>query len=295
MADADPPSPTVNTSVIREIADGIWIIPDGRVPLVPNIGIVEGSHSVLVIDTGMGNANGRAVLETARKIAGDRRLILTITHFHPEHGYGADAFKGQATILYNQTQADDLRIKGEAYLSMFKGMGPAIAEALADTQLVAADEVYGEVSHVLDLGGRKAVLRTWGMAHTKGDQVIFLPAERILFTGDLAEEKTFPIFPWFPPEDADIDAANWVRALDDCVALAPAIVVPGHGDVNGAEILSDVRDYIIDLDERVRTAAGASAEELIGAIAPLVRAAHPDWHAPEWIDFAIRHFSDQRR
>ena len=39
----------------------------------------------------------------------------------------------------------------------------------------------------------------------------------MLFTGDLAEERIFPIFPWFPPNDADIDAANWIAILERLV------------------------------------------------------------------------------
>lgn len=294
--DLQPP-PSVDETAIRAIAGGVWIIPDHRVPLVPNIGIIEGTDAVLVVDTGMGNANGRRVLEAARRIAGDRPIWLTITHFHPEHGYGADAFEGNARILYNRAQADELAAKGEAYLGMFRGMGPAVAAALENTKLVVADDVYEGPYHELDLGGRKVVFRTWGRAHTNGDQIVYLPDEGVLFTGDLAEEKTFPIFPWFPPEDADIDAANWVAVLDDCMALAPKVVVPGHGELGGPEILYDVRDYILDIDDRVRQARKQqlAVDDMIRAIVPAVRALHPDWHFPEWIDFAIRYFAEQQK
>ncbi|WP_176038566.1 MBL fold metallo-hydrolase [Brucella tritici] len=292
MSDSKPsaPAPTVDTSAIRQIASGVWVIPDHRVPLVPNIGIVVGDHSALVIDTGTGIKNGRAVLEAARRLAGDRKLILTLTHFHPEHGYGAQPFKGVAKIVYNRSQALELADKGQSYLEMFKGMGPAIAEALEGTELVAADELYDGPLHEIDLGGRVVQLRNWGKAHTRGDQIVFLPAERILFTGDLAEEKTFPIFPWFPPHDADIDGANWLRALEDCIAMKPEIVVPGHGELGGVDIIIGVRDYIAAMAQSVRDELKrVSEEELVAQLAPRIRAQYPDWHFPEWIDFAIRY------
>lgn len=293
---ASPPAPTVDTSAIREIAKDVFVILDRRVPLVPNIGIVLGEKSALVIDTGMGNANGKAVLEAAKKLAGDRELILTLTHFHPEHGYGADAFKGVAKIIYNRAQADEFADKGQPYLDMFKGMGPAVAEALADTTLVTADELYDGAEHVIDLGGRTAVLRTWGKAHTRGDQIVYIPDCKALFTGDLAEEKTFPIFPWFPPHDMDIDGDNWLKVLDDCLKLTPVIVVPGHGEIGDAAILSDVRDYIADVAGRVKqaAAAGKSEDDMMAELGPAIKAAHPDWHFPEWIDFAIRYFHAQQ-
>jgi glyoxylase-like metal-dependent hydrolase (beta-lactamase superfamily II) len=287
----NPPPPVVDPAALREIADGVWVIPDHRVPLVPNIGIVLGNHSALVVDTGMGRRNGQSVLETARRLAGTRELILTLTHFHPEHGYGAEPFKGEAEILYNSEQARELADKGEGYLGMFRGMGPSIAEALDGTMLVEADTLYDGTSHEIDLGGRKAVLRTWGKAHTRGDQIVFLPDDGILFTGDLAEEKTFPIFPWFPPEDTDIDAANWIAALDDCLMLRPDIVVPGHGEIGGSEIISGVRDYIANLGERVLAArrGGKTPDQIIAELGPKIRGEHADWHFPEWIDFAIRY------
>lgn len=290
------PAPIVNAATRREIASGVIVIPDHRIPLVPNIGIVLGDHSALVVDTGMGPQNGAAVLRAAQEIAGDRRLVLTLTHFHPEHGFGAAPFKGKAQIIYNRAQGEDLAAKGEGYLEMFRGMGPEIAGALEGTELVEADDLYDGSHHEIDLGGRRVVLRNWGMAHTRGDQIVWLPEAGVLFTGDLAEEKTFPIFPWFPPDDTDIDAANWVAALDDCIALEPKIVVPGHGEVGGVGIIEDVRDYIADVAAKVASAkaAGKDAETIIAELEEQIRADHPDWHFPEWIGFALRYHIDTR-
>jgi glyoxylase-like metal-dependent hydrolase (beta-lactamase superfamily II) len=111
--------------------------------------------------------------------------------------------------------------------------------------------------------------------------------------GDLAEERIFPIFPWFPPSDADIDGANWVQVLNDLARLDPAIVVPGHGDIGGVEILNAVRDYMVDLEKRVAAerASGKGADVIVADLAPKIRAEHPDWSAPEWIDFAIRYYA----
>jgi glyoxylase-like metal-dependent hydrolase (beta-lactamase superfamily II) len=288
-----PPAPTVDPTALKEIAPGVYVITDRRVPLVPNIGIILGNDAVLVVDTGMGPANGQKVLDSAKKLAGGKPLILTLTHFHPEHGFGAQVFKGVARIHYNRAQRDELAAKGEGYLGMFKTFGPGVAEALEGTNLVEPDDVYEGASASIDLGGRTVELRTWGLAHTGGDQVVWLPKERILFAGDLAEERIFPIFPWFPPNDADIDGARWARVLGELIAWNPAIVVPGHGDIGGAEILKAVRDYMLDLGRRVAVErkAGKDADAIVASLGPKVRAEHPDWSAPEWIDFAIRYYS----
>jgi glyoxylase-like metal-dependent hydrolase (beta-lactamase superfamily II) len=291
----DTPPPTVDTSATQEIAPGVHVIGDRRVPLVPNIGIVLGNDAALVVDTGMGPANGKAVLDLAKRLAGRRRLILTLTHFHPEHGFGAQAFKGEAKIIYNAAQRDELAAKGAGYLGMFRGFGPGVAAALQGTELVMPDETYSGASTTVDLGSRTAVLSTYGLAHTRGDQVVTIPDAGVVFVGDLAEERIFPIFPWFPPDDADLDADNWARVLATLEAEKPRIVIPGHGSVGGVEILSAVRNYILDLGPRVAAErkTGRNADEIVAGLGPKVRAEHPDWQAPEWIDFAIRYFASQ--
>jgi glyoxylase-like metal-dependent hydrolase (beta-lactamase superfamily II) len=295
-ANSAPPAPNVDPTALKEIAPGVHVITDHRVPLVPNIGIILGTDAALVVDTGMGPANGQKVLDCAKRLADDRPLILTLTHFHPEHGFGAQVFKGAARIHYNRTQRDELAAKGEGYLGMFKTFGPGVAAALEGTKLVEPDDVYEGASTTIDLGGRTVELRTWGLAHTAGDQVVWLPQERILFTGDLAEERIFPIFPWFPPNDADIDGARWAQVLGELIAWNPAIVVPGHGDLGGAEILKAVRDYMVDLGRRVAAErkSGKDADTVVASLGPKIRAEHPDWAAPEWIDFAIRYYSTLR-
>jgi glyoxylase-like metal-dependent hydrolase (beta-lactamase superfamily II) len=292
-SNSGPPAPDVDPAALKEIAAGVYVIADRRIPLVPNIGIILGTDAALVVDTGMGPANGQKVLDCARRLAGARPLILTLTHFHPEHGFGAQVFKGAAKIHYNTAQRDELRAKGNGYLGMFKTFGPSIAATLEGTHLVEPDEIYDGASASIDLGGRTVELRTWGLAHTAGDQVVWLPQERILFTGDLAEERMFPIFPWFPPDDATIDGARWAQILTELASWTPAIVVPGHGDVGGAEILTAVRDYIVDLSKRVAAErkAGKDADVIVASLGPKVRAEYPTWSSPEWIDFAIRYYA----
>jgi glyoxylase-like metal-dependent hydrolase (beta-lactamase superfamily II) len=290
-----PPAPVVTNEPV-EVAEAVYVIPDGRVPLVPNIGIVNGSRATLVVDTGMGPRNGATVRRHADALAGDRPLILTITHFHPEHGYGAQAFDPSAidrgaTIVYNRGQLAELRQKGIPYLEMFRTFGDAVAEQLEGVSLVEPHVVYDGAGEV-ELGGRTAQLLTWGLAHTQADQVVFLPEQRVLFTGDLVESRCFAIFPWFPPDDTDVDGDRWIAVLEELERLEPALVVPGHGELGDAGVIATAREYIQQLRAETRRLAGDGASE--DAIAEELdrhfRAAHPDWDQPEWIAFGARCF-----
>jgi glyoxylase-like metal-dependent hydrolase (beta-lactamase superfamily II) len=284
-----PPPPVVADVEPAEIAPSVYVIPDGRVPLVPNVGIVVGEREALVVDTGMGPRNGLRVLDKTRALTGTP-LVLTITHFHPEHGYGAQAF-GEARIVYNRTQKEELAAKGLPYLEMFRTLGEAVAEQLEGVELVGPDDVYEDRTS-LDLGGIEVELHHFGLAHTRGDQVVFLPGPRVLFTGDLVETRFFPIFPWFPPDDADVNGSRWIEVLGRLAALEPEIVVPGHGEIGGPELIQEVRGYLEDVRGRVREAAGTgkSLEEIKSQLEPRIRADYPSWDAPEWIEFAVSCF-----
>ena len=267
------------------------VIPDGGVPLVPNVGIVSGSRGTLVVDTGMGPRNGQVVRQHAERLAGNRQIFLTLTHFHPEHGYGAQAFDQGVVTVYNRAQLEELRQKGAAYLELFKTFGSGVAEQLDGVELVEPELVY-DASAELDLGGRTAQLLSWGLAHTAGDQVVFLPDRRVLFTGDLVESECFAIFPWFPPDDVDVDGDRWIAVLEELERLEPEIVVPGHGPLGGAEVIVAAREYLQLLRSETRRLfdAGASEDDAAAELDLSMRALHPDWAQPEWIDFGVRCF-----
>lgn len=267
---SDPPAPT-------ELASGVYLLPDHRRPLVPNTGIIVGERAALVVDAGLGPRAGRAVHEIARRLAGDRPLYLTLTHFHPEHGFGAQAFT-DATLLYNRAQRDELRQKGPGYLAQFRGMGPEIAGQLEGVEFVEPHLVYDGGAD-LDLGGMVVHLRATGAAHSRGDQTVWLPAERVLFTGDLVETRFHPVIPYFPPYDVDADVAHWTSVLEALIRLEPLTVVPGHGEVGDAGLLATEHDYLslYAAETRRLAAEGQGAEAITAALMALFGTRYPDW------------------
>jgi glyoxylase-like metal-dependent hydrolase (beta-lactamase superfamily II) len=250
-----------------EIAAGVHVLRDGHIPLVPN---------------------GTRLLARARELT-DRDLILTITHFHPEHGWGAGPFREHARIVYNRAQLDELHVKFEALKAMFGSLGSAIAGELEGVELVETNETY-ERTHTMDLGGEHQVKLIERPAHTRGDQVVWLPNQRVLFTGDLVENDLFPIFP-----DPDAHGGRWIEVLSELERLQPEVVVPGHGDLGGEEIITATREYLETVRAQV-TDAIAHGSELADAqeqLNPRIREQWPHWKDPIWIDGAIERFYDE--
>ena len=288
MAEQTMPDPVVQLTGVAELARDMVVISNQRVPLVPNIGVIGGRHSVLVVDTGMGPRNAETVLNFALEYANGRRLYLTTTHFHPEHAFGAQVFATEATFLVNRDQAEDLRVKGPGYLEMFKGLGEAVARHLEGVELVRPDTVYDQ-AYDLDLGGRVVHLRATGRGHSRGDQVVTVADEDVLFTGDLVEAGQFAIFPWFPPHDTDVSGTRWLAVMRRLAADSPRVVVPGHGDVGGPQLLADVRDYLELLRDETwaRRDSAMSEETIVEEVSALMIERHPDWVGQEWISKGV--------
>ena len=286
-----PPPDVLGADALTELADGVWVLPDrDRTPHVPNVGIVVGSRRALVIESGIGIANGERVLAIARELAGKRPLFVTATHFHPEHGYGVQAFEGAATILYNEAQRDELREKQDFYVRKFSALSPRLELALRGVRYVAPDVVYSQRAE-LDLGGVTVRLEHAGPAHTRGDQTVFLPQARILWTGDLVEERFFAIMP-----DGDTDAPRWISVLERLERLRPAAVVPGHGAIGDGALIGAVKESLSFTAERTATlrGAGRSLEQTVTELSAQLLARHPDWGNREWAEPMVARFYESR-
>jgi glyoxylase-like metal-dependent hydrolase (beta-lactamase superfamily II) len=283
----DAARPLVAEGTTEQVHERVHVIPDARVEFVPNVGIVVGDDAVLVIDTAMGAENGERILREARRIGGDRKLFLTTTHFHPEHAFGASAFRSDATYVANAAQAEELAAKGAEYVEMFTGFGPALAELLADVELVPPELTYSGERAALDLGGVTVQLLYLGPAHTRGDQLVFLPGERILFAGDLVENRFLPIFP-----DPDADGVLWLEMLDRLDALEPDIVIPGHGATGDLALVDDLRTYLVAVRDRVaELRSGGQAPDAIEAtVDEEMRNRYADWDNQMWIPSAVQSF-----
>jgi glyoxylase-like metal-dependent hydrolase (beta-lactamase superfamily II) len=106
------------------------------------------------------------------------------------------------------------------------------------------------------------------------------------------ENRFFSIFPYFPPDDADVNGSRWIEVLEHLERLEPRVVVPGHGELGDAALVSTVRKYLTLLrSETKRLAAeGGDEESIVATLDAQFRERYPDWDAPEWIAFGVRCF-----
>jgi glyoxylase-like metal-dependent hydrolase (beta-lactamase superfamily II) len=113
---------------------------------------------------------------------------------------------------------------------------------------------------VFDDGQHRVELIKYGQAHTKGDGVAYLPAEGVVFVGDLAVNWTHGN----NVSDQDVRYIGWINALDKLAQLPVKTVVPAHGELGDVDLLRRQRDFIADMWNQVKEGlkAGKSAAEL---------------------------------
>lgn len=266
-----PTDPLVRADGLRKVTEHVWLIPDNSVPLVPNVGIVVGTRSVLVIDTGLGPRNGAAVANAAKTLGDKRTMYLVATHFHPEHDLGAQAFPVSTMMVRSADQVKDIDEFGLALAKVFASRSPLNAELLESAVYRKANINFGRDMH-LDLGGVRAHLYAMGPNHTRGDIAIWVEGDGVLFSGDIAMRAQ----PAFASPYSSL--AHWLTSLDKLDALKPVLIVPSHGPTGGPELIEGYRTYLKDVRERTAAEkkAGRSVEQATEAVIGAMGEKYPD-------------------
>ena len=182
------PAPPV---VAQQVSPSAWYVqgesalgsPANR-NFISNAGFVVTPAGVVVIDALGSPALARELMEEIRRRTGKPVTHVVLTHYHADHIYGLQEFKraGAKVIahrsaleyLHSQTAQSRLEVSR-------RDLAPWID---ARTQLVPADQwVDGPLE--LGVGGMKLLLQPVGPAHTPEDLVVYLPAEKVLWTADI--------------------------------------------------------------------------------------------------------------
>ena len=114
-----------------KISDHVWAIMG-----FPNIAIIVGSRSTLVVDTGLGPKNGATAARVAAKLApNNAKLFLTTTHFHPEHAAGEPGFPAGTILIRDAVQQQEMQKHGQEMIDMFSSRSAQNKELLSGVVL----------------------------------------------------------------------------------------------------------------------------------------------------------------
>lgn len=260
---ATPPPPMIRENATVKLTDHVWAIPDFNIGLVPNVGIIVGSKATLVVDTGLGPRNGEAIVREMKKVSTNADVYLVTTHYHPEHSLGAGAFTG-AKLVMTRIQQQDMTELGKSIQDTFASRSAA-TKALLDGVPYPRPDILFDREYRLDLGGVHVRLMWRGPAamHTRGDTLIWVEEDRVLFTGDVVMSQRFLA------AQNNSSISTWISVLDELTALKPLHVVPSHGKLGDAGLIA--RDLAFLKAVQVRVTAlkreGKSIDDAVAAVA----------------------------
>jgi cyclase len=245
-------------ATLTEVADGVYafVQPDGGWCL-NNAGLVVGDEgrSVLV-DTAATESRARRLREEVLHRTGTPPRTLVNTHFHGDHTFGNHLFPEAVVVAHERTRSD-MAAAGLHMTSLWPDV------CWGDIELALPEITYRDALTLHAGGVRVELLHLGPAAHTTNDTAVWLPEQRVLFTGDLVMSGVTP-FCVMGSVDGSLDALDRMRRLDALV------VVPGHGPVGGPEVLDANEAYFRWLRDLARqgVAEGATPLELARATGP---------------------------
>jgi glyoxylase-like metal-dependent hydrolase (beta-lactamase superfamily II) len=269
VAIAQDQNPMLAENAEEKLSEHIYMIRG-----FPNIVIVVGKKATLVVDTGLGPANGEVVARTAARLGGRTKFYLTTTHFHPEHAAGEGGFPDGTVLIRAKVQQEELEQDKDATITRFRMRREQDAALLKGVTYRKPDIIF-ETSYSMDLGGVHAQLLWAGRAHTKGDVEIYIEEDKALISGDVIQNRYGPVF----ATSGSGTAREWLRTLEVLNQLNPKLIIPDHSPPGDAHLIVEAQDFLKFLDNRAHTLKGmgiaqAEAGKTINAE---LRSRYPDW------------------
>jgi len=187
----------------------------------PNTGIVIGDDAVLVADTQATPVMAQDVIRRIREVTDKPVKYVVLTHYHAVRVLGASGYRPQQ-IIASQDTYDLIVERGEQDRKSEIERFPRLFRAVESVPGLTWPTLTFKGEMTLWLGKLEVKLLQLGRGHTKGDTVVWLPQQKILFSGDLVEYEATPYA-------GDAYFEDWPATLDAIAALQPEKLVPGRG------------------------------------------------------------------
>jgi quinoprotein relay system zinc metallohydrolase 2 len=239
-----------------------------------NVGFIVGERCVAVIDTGGSLAVGRMLAAAVRAVTDKPVCYVVITHFHPDHFFGAGAFRGpDVQVVAHEGHARAANLLSRPYVNALRrDLGE-----LADGSIVIPASITVSRERRLDLGGRVLRLQAWPVSHTNNDITVLDEATGTLWLGDLLFLDHTPV--------VDGSVSGFLEVMRALAAIPAGSYVAGHGRPTRPwpEALDRQRGYLeaVVRDTRAALKARMSLEQATETVG---------WsQAAGWVNFDLYH------
>lgn len=232
----------------------------------PNSGVIVGDDGVLIVDTTATPAMAQDLIAKIRTITDKPIKYVVLSHYHAVRVLGASAYfaEGAQQVIASRGTYEMIVERGEADMKSEIERFPRLFAGVETVPGLTWPTLAFEREITLFLGKLEVRIAHLGAGHTKGDTVVWLPSQKVLFSGDLVEYDAACYC-------GDAQLAQWPATLEALRALGAEKLVPGRGpalttpeDVNKG--LDYTKDFVTTLLAQGR-AAVAKQMDLKGAMA----------------------------
>lgn len=239
------------TKGLHDLGNGhhAWLVPDGSWGW-SNAGLIQDAGQTLLVDTLFDLSSTREMLDAMRRAVPASASIgaLVNTHANGDHTFGNQLLEGHR-IIASKACAEDMTIRPPEQYARWQKEWPQMGIAgkfwyevmgsrfdFDGIRLVLPNETFsGEMR--LAVGDKEVRLIEVGPAHTRGDVIVYVPKDKVLYTGDMLFNGAHPAI-WAGP------VSNWIKACDLMLSWDIDVVVPGHGALTDKAGIREFRDYL---------------------------------------------------
>ena len=216
-----------------------------------NSGVIVTDNGVIVLDSLLNEDVASGVRQSISKVTNQPVRVLVSSTFHEFFSGGVAAYSDALNIGHEEYQRHLIEALADKDESVLEGRLP--------------DQVYRE-RVTLYIGGKELQILHLGRGHTRGDSVVFIPSERMVYMSELYSHREFPSL-------TDSYVNDWIKALDVAGEMEVDIFVPGHGLITedpraSREGMQEFQALLIELRDAVQVALedGMAEEEAVNEI-----------------------------
>ncbi|GIT99196.1 MBL fold metallo-hydrolase [Sulfurovum sp. TSL1] len=205
-----------------------------------NTCFVQTKQGFVVIDSGPTYAYAKQAYTQMQKIQNLPVKYVIDTHDHDDHWLGNSFYKSKGALLIGpRTYEQNVVVGMETRMQRTLG-----SEIFGKTEIVNLDTVVDD-NLTLNVGDKTfEIQQLVAKAHTKGDLIVYLRNEKVLFAGDL-------VFNGRVTSLRDGSLMGSIKALAKIDALHPEVIIGGHGYRTDANATRALKTYLLEMKEEV--------------------------------------------
>src|SRR2546426_2576997 len=187
----------------------------------PNSGVIVGDDAVMVIDAQATPLMAREVIRRIRGVTSKPIKYVVLTHYHAVRVLGASAYKAEH-IIASEATLGLIKERGKADMQSEIGRFPRLFRGADTIPGLTWPTLTFRGELTLMMGKLEVRILQPGAGHTGGDTIVWVPSQKVLFSGDLVEYEA-----GIYTGDAHLEV--WPQTLETLKNLRPRALVPGRG------------------------------------------------------------------